>query len=314
MEVVEGELIAVGACPLCGSEPTRFSTFESASDQGFELRYVLCGRCGLVFQTPRATEEALGRFYQTGYRQLVQGSEEPSQKDLRIQLGRARNLFRLSAPHLPRVRRFLDIGSSTGSLINVFASGLGSEGVGVEPGEAYREWSEQRGIRAYSDQERIPAGLERSFDLVTMAHVLEHLPDPIGSLTSIGQRWLARDGYLLVEVPNLLGHQALEYAHLTAFTKGSLHALLGQAGFKKIFLRTHGMPRSKLIPLYLTALARWQGAPVAPNKIRSSPRGVRLRRRLGLLWRGIVTRWMPWWAWLPLPEVEGQRFVEGRAL
>jgi 2-polyprenyl-3-methyl-5-hydroxy-6-metoxy-1,4-benzoquinol methylase len=37
------------------------------------------------------------------------------------------------------------------------------------------------------------SGSER-FDLISLIHVLEHLPDPVSSLAQLRERWLTPDG------------------------------------------------------------------------------------------------------------------------
>jgi SAM-dependent methyltransferase len=41
-----------------------------------------------------------------------------------------------------------------------------------------------------------------SFDFIRLSHVLEHMPDPVRSLKTL-QRWLADDGVLYLETPNI---------------------------------------------------------------------------------------------------------------
>ncbi len=50
--------------------------------------------------------------------------------------------------------------------------------------------------------------------LISMFHVLEHLPDPVGYLSALRQKFLEPDGWLLIEVPNLYAHDCFEVAHL----------------------------------------------------------------------------------------------------
>jgi hypothetical protein len=175
---------------------------------------------------------------------------------------------------------------------------------GVEPGDAYREFSQELGIPAAGSLDELDPELGGSFDLITMAHTLEHLPDPVSYLRDLRKQWLTPSGYLLVEVPNLYGHQALELSHLTAFSAKTLRAVLRKAGFKVVQARTHGNPRSLLIPLYITAIAMVAGDAGLKQQITSNSRWIQLRRKLGMFWNRFVTRYATRWAWLPWPEVE----------
>lgn len=80
-----------------------------------------------------------------------------------------------------------------------------------------------------------------AFALISMWHVLEHLPDPVADLQRI-RDLLSPDGTLLIEVPNSesitaklmrsLWHQWDLPRHLSHFTPDSLVRLLSKAGFR----------------------------------------------------------------------------------
>jgi len=294
--------IVVERCPLCQSGKHR--VFEKAQDGDHTLTYQVCESCGMVFQSPRLSDGELKDFYRAEYRRLVQGDEGPSEKDLRIQTGRARNLLAFAQRHLKEVRAHLDIGSSAGILLKAFQNAYGCASVGVEPGDAYRAYSHERGIRVVAGLEDLDQREATRFDLVTMVHVLEHLPDPIGYLRHLRQEWIAPGGYLLVEVPNLYGHYSLELAHLTTFSPNILRYTLQLADYQMLALEVHGRPRSCLIPLYLTALTRVARDRMMVTVSRPGTRGVMTRRRLGMAWNRWATRLAPHWAWLPWSEID----------
>lgn len=294
----------VGVCPLCGSPQRTHQVFEHAQVDGQALQYKLCRKCGLVFQSPRLVEKALDDFYTSDYRQLVQGQEGPTEKDLRVQHGRARVMVDFLEQEVPAVSRHLDIGCSSGALLSAVASNYGCAAVGIEPGDAYRSFAQQRGFEVYRDLDELEEGQEATFDLVSMSHVIEHLPDPVQVLRRIRERWLEAGGFLLLETPNLFGHQCFELAHLSAYTASTLKTLLQQAGFESQRLKRHGQPRSKLIPLYLTVLARPRAGVLSSSMITSNPRAVRAGRKVGNAWRRLAAILAPGWAWLPWPEMD----------
>jgi hypothetical protein len=143
-----------------------------------------------------------------------------------------------------------------------------------------------------------------SFDLVTMSHVLEHLSDPRTYLVQIRERWMTPDGYLMVEVPNLFSHYSVELSHLVLFSSNTLRKLLSHAGFEVLRLFTHGNPRSPILNLYITTLARARADNHKVPAIKSSSRGVRARRAIGMWKNKCFSRWFPRWTWNPLPELE----------
>jgi SAM-dependent methyltransferase len=289
-------------CPICGSKT--HAPFERAQDAGMTLNYVFCKNCGVVYQLHRLDVNALSSFYRETYREIVQGSQEPTEKDLRVQAGRARALLKLLSASLDEIRNHLDIGSSAGTLLREVRKAYQCQAIGVEPGDAYRDYSRQKGTDTVADLEDLPAEFKSSFDLVSMVHVLEHLPSPLEILRTIRRQWMTDDGILLVEVPNLFGHTCFEIAHLAAFSPAALEGTLRRAGFEVLQLKSHGAPRSKIIPLYLTAIARPEPSLESNDNSLPSYLGTRARRAWGKTWKRLAGSIAPSLAWLPWPELE----------
>ncbi len=289
----------VERCPLCGSEHS--SLFDHRLFRRQPVSNLLCAGCGLVYQSPRMTADELETFYAREYRQVYQGVEGPTAKDLAVQGGRADALLAFLAEHRVAAARYLDIGASAGVMLQRFAVQFGCQAVGVEPGKAYRRYAQARELTLYADLDALRAAGEPPFDLVSMAHVLEHLPDPVGYLKSLRAYPLSPEGWLLLEVPNLYCHDSFEVAHLTSFSAHTLRETLAQAGYQVVALKAHGRPRSALLPLYLTALAR--PAESADARRVRPERGVALKRRAGMFRRRVIQRLLPHRAWSP-PEGE----------
>jgi 2-polyprenyl-3-methyl-5-hydroxy-6-metoxy-1,4-benzoquinol methylase len=152
----------------------------------------------------------------------------------------------------------LDIGASSGMLLETMKQEFGAIVTGVEPGDAYRALAEGKGIRMYPSIEALAATQPQHFELVTLMHVLEHLEQPLQVLKQIKEELLSKDGLLLVEVPNFYAHDSYELAHLSCFTRHTLLELLRQAGFELVAFRQHGMPRSEILPL---TSPHWQNRP-----------------------------------------------------
>jgi 2-polyprenyl-3-methyl-5-hydroxy-6-metoxy-1,4-benzoquinol methylase len=289
-------------CPLCGKTGSR--PFDQRVFHGLPVVNRICAACGFVFQSPRMTEAELQEFYAAEYRRLYQGSEGPSAKDLAVQTQRADALLDFTRPYLSGAAAlsedslFLDIGCSAGKLLESFARAYHCRVVGVEPGDAYRAEDQRRGLDVYASLDGVEQAGQYPCDLISLIHVLEHLPDPVQYLAHLRQKLLKPDGALLIEVPNLYAHDSFEVAHLASFSAHTLVETLKQAGFELVALRKHGAPRSRLLPLYITVLAR--PLPVSLLQAVAPERGVQLKRRVGMFRRRIVTRLFPGQAWLPL--------------
>lgn len=288
-------------CLLCGSD--QYDDFARVDSFGFSLTYYQCRDCGLIFQSAEANQTADPHFYAETYRQIYQSSTEPTAKDLWIQEHRALSLVGiLQTLRINPPERILDIGASTGILLETFRDTLGGEAVGVEPGDAYRAHAQQRGITMFSSIENLIETNPPKFDLVSMIHVLEHLSDPVGMLKTIRTELLQEGGILLLEVPNFYAHDSFELAHLACYTPHTLQQVLRQAGYHVFFFHRHGFPRSSVLNLYLTLLA--QPLPEdAPLPAIKPDHLVRIKRQAGMLYRRGIQKLVPNRAWLPLPDI-----------
>jgi 2-polyprenyl-3-methyl-5-hydroxy-6-metoxy-1,4-benzoquinol methylase len=282
-------------CPLCGSEHSRL--FDSRSFHGRPVVNRICQECGLVFQSPRMTEVESAAFYADEYRLLNEGSLDPTARNIAAQQARAASLLAFTGPLVEKVSRHLDIGCSMGIMLQRFAANFPCQPVGIEPGEAHRARASQAGLTVYASLEDLEKAGAARFDLISMSHVLEHLPDPVGYLAHLREALLEPHGWLLLEVPNLYAHDSFEVAHLVSYSAHTLLQMLKKAGFEVVKMERHGRPRSALLPLYITLLARPMPAsprsqPVQPEK------QVALKRRVGMLRRRILEKLMPKQAWL----------------
>ena len=282
-------------CPLCASRAPR--PFETIGGTGGEISFVICAKCGMVYQPEKVDSLDLEAFYRRGYRQSVQVVEEPIEKDIFTQQARARAQLGFIRSRLDRVRLHLDIGCSSGALLEAVSGHFGCRSVGVEPGEAYREYASRRGLTVVPTIEDLAPDLHGAVDLISISHVLEHVPEPVALLTDLRTRLLAPGGWVLIETPNLYEHPSLEPAHLTAFTGSTLRAVTERAGLRVLAVRAHGGFRSRTLALYLKLLAREDGL-FASRLPRALPAGVRLARRLGSAKRRLLTRLLPARTWV----------------
>lgn len=220
----------VSPCPACGGGAQRpaFVARDSLGPDSFQL--VTCGGCGLVFVQPILTPEHIEAYYAKGY----YGRRHPALKDFFMNL-RVRHV---GAP--TGTRRLLDIGCGGGDFL-VACREKGWIGVGVEQaGAPVQQQQGELGIIVVPP-ERMHELVEGSFEVVTIWHVLEHLPEPRVTLEAV-RRLLAPNGRLVVEVPNFGSWQArLGGAdwfhidvprHLLHFDRGALEKLLDRAGFE----------------------------------------------------------------------------------
>jgi 2-polyprenyl-3-methyl-5-hydroxy-6-metoxy-1,4-benzoquinol methylase len=228
-----GARIAASPCRLCGGAERQVLATRGRGLQ--PLTTVVCRGCGLVSHHPLPDPAEVAAFYATRYRLAYKGGWEPKRKHaLRAQRGAVARAARL-APLLPPGGHVLDIGASSGEFTYVMQR-AGFAAQGIEPNLGYADFARRTyGVAVASGGLESAAIAPASLDLVTLNHVLEHLADPWDALRRIG-RWLAPDGLLFIEVPNLAGVRkqatnTFHAAHIWNFTPETLALLAWQEGF-----------------------------------------------------------------------------------
>jgi 2-polyprenyl-3-methyl-5-hydroxy-6-metoxy-1,4-benzoquinol methylase len=165
-------------------------------------------------------------------------------------------------------RRLLDVGAADGILSgSLTQAGWRVTGIESDPAlaEAGRTHCERMLV---TDLDRELPDLDEPFDAIVYGDVLEHLVDPLRTVTGL-HRWLAPAGRVVISVPNvahllirfslLVGRfdyfdrGILDRTHLRFFTDRSLRRLLGAAGLV-IVRRT-----ATAVPLYQVVPAAWHG-------------------------------------------------------
>jgi SAM-dependent methyltransferase len=141
----------------------------------------------------------------------------------------------------------LDIGCGTGEVL-MAARERGWNVQGVEPERTGAQMAIDRGLPvavAKLEESQLP---ERSWDVVSAFHVLEHVPDVRGFLRMMA-RWVRPGGHVAVEVPNFGSLHARRWRdvwiqyhlrpleHLTHFTPDTLERTLRSSGLDPQLIR-----------------------------------------------------------------------------
>ncbi len=204
------------------------------------LRIVRCECCGLIYANPRpATRNlisAYSRMVDEAYVEEEEGRRLSAQSILEI---------------LKKMRKggkLLDVGCATGFLLDE-ARKTGWEASGVElsvwaVGYAKTTLHIDTIFHGVLKNAGYP---DNYFDAVIMKDSIEHLTNPMGTLTEI-RRVLKPDGIICVNTPNidsLTGRilkarwWGVKQSHLYYFSRKTLHVMLGSAGFDPIRTKSH---------------------------------------------------------------------------
>lgn len=237
-------------CPFCGPAPYRvryparldaaalsahaFSARRTRRRQHY--RIVRCTMCGLLRSDPVLAEEDLARLY--GESEFLYAEEA------RFAAATYADLVRSLLPSLggiESVPRLVEVGCSTGFFLEE-ARRIGfRETLGFEPSRACVAAANATIRPAIVNDVYRPEKLAgREFDLLASFHVIDHLCDPLGFLTSASGA-LRPGGFVLLvahdagaPLARLLGsfNPIFDVEHICLFTRATVRTLLERAGLR----------------------------------------------------------------------------------
>ncbi len=185
-----------------------------------------------------------------------------------IKFIRIKRKLRLLKKMAGETGKLLDVGTGTGTFIKA-AREEGWTAFGVEPNPVARKIALEKGLEVTKELNEVSAN---GYDVITLWHVLEHLPNLEESVSRINSL-LKPSGILVLALPNFKSWDAKHYGpywagydvprHLWHFSKPAVIALFGQNGFKMEEIRPMRMDAfyiSLLSEKYRRGKMRWFSA------------------------------------------------------
>ncbi|MHA7130742.1 class I SAM-dependent methyltransferase [Algoriphagus namhaensis] len=179
-------------------------------------------------------------------------------------------------------RRLLDFGSGKGQFLWV-AKQRSWIGVGLETALDRANFAREKyGVQVLSDSYQNGQVKGAPFDLITLNHVLEHLPRPFHLLEELLTQNLAESGLVYIEVPRsnswqakLAGKNWMHWdipKHLTHWTEPNLLNRIAEIGFHKVASRRFSVHLGLLGMLQaLLALGGYKGNLILGLKGKKNP-------------------------------------------
>lgn len=218
-------------CPVCLTPPT------TSPDSGSRIT---CSSCKISWTYLPETIDAAALYRDEVY-VVVDNRKSIFEK---IIFSESRAILKKAKALLPNASRLLDFGCGKGQFLAV-AKSLGWQGIGIETETARGEFAREKyGVEvhiAYYQNDRVGKDL---VDLISLNHVLEHLPEPISLLQKLMEHNLTKGGLLYVEVPRadswqaqIAGNAWMHWdipKHLSHWTEPVLTAQLNALGLSKV--------------------------------------------------------------------------------
>ncbi len=234
-----------GKCILCGF--SKFNQLLTEEKFGLQFRMVICKKCHMIFTYPRPLKNWINKIHKNLKKFEFFTINHARKWEVSYQKG----ISTISA--YKRSGRLLDVGCGTGYFTNL-AKDAGFEVTGTDVAKSAVEFASKNSRLKVHHGDMAELKLEpRSFDIVTLWNVLEHMLDPIETMRAC-HNVLKNNGIIYLETPNaellrLCAHNRLllrlrerlrgnsgliPWEHINYFSPGTLRLLLKNTGFKVV--------------------------------------------------------------------------------
>ena len=217
---------------------------HSVSSEDFELHFNSEG--DMLLTKPKPEDDDLARYYEsTDYISHTDGNRTVVEKLYNLVKSYATKskvnlLNRLNGEK----GSVLDLGAGTGDFLNA-AKENGWTITGVEPNAQASKLAAKKDIELHKSVDDLG---DKLFDVITLWHVLEHLPDLETQIKNL-QRLLKPNGYLIVAVPNFRSYDAKYYGQFWAAFDVPRHLWhFSKPAISRLFLKEN-MFVEKVIPM-----------------------------------------------------------------
>ena len=182
-------------CYLCGD--SNFIKRPGSVRDNERLDIFECSKCGLVFLS--SFDHIEDNFYENS-----QMHDNQTMPDINTWLNETerddKRRFEFFKPALVN-SRLLDFGCGPGGFL-LKAKKLAKIAHGVEPEKRLKNYYKSCGVNVFQSVDAINDNdYCKEYDIITLFHVLEHIPDPRSILIKLS-KILADGGRIIVEVPN----------------------------------------------------------------------------------------------------------------
>ncbi|AWA29288.1 methyltransferase [Flavobacterium magnum] len=220
------------------SKLTPFLTVRDHSVSGEDFELLKDQALDMLVTFPKPEGAYLARYYESeDYISHTDAKRSLFEKAYHIVKSRAlRKKVKLINSFGPK-GIILDIGAGTGDFL-ITAKNEGWNVLGIEPNAKARETASKKGVPFAENDDSLN---DSAFDVISMWHVLEHVPDVKKQIATLS-RLIKPNGTVLIAVPNFNSYDAKYYGsfwaaydvprHLTHFSKTAIKTLFEAHEFR----------------------------------------------------------------------------------
>ena len=216
----------------------------SVSKETFDLYYD--ETLDMLITHPQPSLENLGKYYESeDYISHTDNKRSLFEKLYHfIKSIALKNKLNLINSLQPQKGRILDIGAGTGDFLSV-AKNDGWQTIGVEPSERAKSIAINKGVSFVEQTSELE---NHSFDVISMWHVLEHVPDLDKQIKEL-KRLLKPSGTLIIAVPNFKSFDAKHYGKFWAAYDVPIHFWHFSKTAIKLLFEKEEMKLEKVLPM-----------------------------------------------------------------
>lgn len=215
----------------------------SVSKETFELLYN--EELDMLITHPQPSLEKLPSYYESAdYISHTDGKKSLFEKMYQFVKGIAlKNKLKL-INSLSEKGTILDIGAGVGDFL-LTAKNDGWQIVGIEPSEKAKSIAINKGVSFVNQMLEIE---DHSLDIITMWHVLEHVPNLEHQITEL-KRMIKPNGTIIIAVPNFNSFDANYYGKYWAAFDVPIHLWhFSKTAIQKLFAQ-HNLELTKVLPM-----------------------------------------------------------------
>ncbi len=232
----------IETCPVCSGDD--IVPYINTKDFFFtqeDFSLTQCSNCNFVFTNPLPAD--ISKYYETtdylshntGDNGLL-GKLYSTLRNINI-----KRKYQLVSKYCSK-GNFLDIGCGTGELLSFFKRSDWNV-TGIEPNSTARTFAKSNYNIDVFDENKLDELVPSSYDIISMWHVLEHVPDLHNRLSQVS-KLLKSDGTIFIALPNLASPDSKKYKeywsaldvprHLYHFTQSTFEHLISNHNLKLI--------------------------------------------------------------------------------
>ena len=204
---------------------------------------------GYLETSPQPKAEKLSEYYQTeDYISHTDSKRNVFEKAYHLVRKKAlKRKLKLINSLTSEERKLLDVGCGTGDFLKI-AQDNNWQVSGIEPNEKARQIANKKNNNTVFEIEQLLQFEKHSFDVITLWHVLEHLPN-LGDQLNILKSLLKEKGTLIIAVPNYKSFDADYYKNFWAAFDVPRHLWHFDQNSLKKFLDSKKMDIEKTLPM-----------------------------------------------------------------